>query len=36
VEGSLEERLRAFEQTSLQLTTRLRFLLIVLERAPRR
>lgn len=36
VEGSLEERLRAFEQTSLQLTTRLRFLLIVLERAPGR
>jgi ArsR family transcriptional regulator, arsenate/arsenite/antimonite-responsive transcriptional repressor / arsenate reductase (thioredoxin) len=36
VEGSLEERQRAFEQISLQLTTRLRFLLIVLERAPRR
>lgn len=36
VEGSLEERYRAFEQTSLQLTTRLRFLLILLERAHRR
>jgi protein-tyrosine-phosphatase len=36
VEGSLEERHRAFEQTSLQLTTRLRFLLILLERAHRR
>jgi protein-tyrosine-phosphatase len=36
VEGSLEERHRAFEQTSLQLTTRLRYLLILLERAHRR
>ena len=36
VEGSLEERHRAFEQTSLQLTTRLRYLLILLERANRR
>ena len=36
VEGSLEERYRAFEQTSLQLTTRLRFLLILLERAQRK
>jgi ArsR family transcriptional regulator, arsenate/arsenite/antimonite-responsive transcriptional repressor / arsenate reductase (thioredoxin) len=36
VEGSLDERHRAFEQTSLQLVTRLRFLLILLERAPRR
>jgi len=36
VEGSLEERHWAFEQTSLQLTTRLRFLLILLERAYRR
>jgi protein-tyrosine-phosphatase len=36
VEGSLEERLRVFEQTSLQLTTRLRYLLILLERAHRR
>ena len=36
MEGSLEERHRAFEQTSLQLTTRLRFLLILLERAHRR
>ena len=32
VHGSLEERLRAFEQISLQLTTRLRFLMILLER----
>jgi protein-tyrosine-phosphatase len=32
VEGSLEERHHAFEQISLQLTTRLRFLLILLER----
>jgi protein-tyrosine-phosphatase len=36
VEGSYEERHRAFEQTSLQLTTRIRFLLILLERAQRR
>ena len=36
VQGSLEERHRAFEQTSLQLTTRLRYLLILLERAHRR
>jgi len=34
--GSLEERHHAFEQTSLQLTTRLRYLLILLERAHRR
>ncbi len=36
VEESLGERHRAFEQTSLQLTTRLRYLLILLERAHRR
>ena len=36
VEGSIEERHRAFEQTSLQLTTRLRFLLILLQRQTRR
>lgn len=36
VEGSAEERLRAFEQTSLQLTTRLRFLLTLLAREHRR
>ena len=36
VEGSEEERLRAFEQTSLQLTTRLRFLLTLLQREYRR
>jgi protein-tyrosine-phosphatase len=36
VQGSLEERYRAFEQTSLQLATRLRFLLIFLEQARRR
>jgi protein-tyrosine-phosphatase len=36
VEGSLEERHHAFEQISLQLTTRLRYLLILLERAHRR
>jgi protein-tyrosine-phosphatase len=36
VEGLLEERHRAFEQTALQLTTRLRYLLILLERAHRR
>ncbi len=32
VQGSEAEQLRAFEQTSLQLTTRIRFLLILLER----
>jgi protein-tyrosine-phosphatase len=32
VQGSEAEQLRAFEQTALQLTTRLRFLLILLER----
>ena len=32
VQGTEAEQLRAFEQTSLQLTTRLRFLLILLER----
>jgi ArsR family transcriptional regulator, arsenate/arsenite/antimonite-responsive transcriptional repressor / arsenate reductase (thioredoxin) len=31
VQGSLEERMLAFEQTALQLTTRLRFLLLLLE-----
>jgi ArsR family transcriptional regulator, arsenate/arsenite/antimonite-responsive transcriptional repressor / arsenate reductase (thioredoxin) len=36
VQGSLEERLQSFEQTTLQLTTRLRFLLLLLERTPRR
>ena len=36
VQGSLEEQHHAFEQTSLQLTTRLRYLLILLERAHRR
>ena len=36
VQGSLEERYRAFEQTSLQLATRLPFLLIFLGRARRR
>ena len=36
VQGPLEERVRAFEQTSLHLTTRLRFLLILLERTHRR
>ena len=36
VEGTLEERHRAFEQTSLQLTTRLRYLLILLQRQSRR
>jgi protein-tyrosine-phosphatase/DNA-binding MarR family transcriptional regulator len=36
VEGSLEERYRAFEQTSLQLATRLRFLLIFLQQADKR
>ncbi len=30
--GSVEQQYRAFEQTSLQLTTRLRFLMILLER----
>ena len=32
VQGSEAEQLRAFEQTSLQLTTRIRFLLILLQR----
>lgn len=32
VEGSEEERLRAFEQVAFQLTTRLRYLLILIER----
>ncbi len=36
VQGSLEERLQCFEQTALQLTTRLRFLLLLLQRTPRR
>lgn len=36
VGGPLADRVRAFEQTSLQLTTRLRFLLILLERTHRR
>ena len=36
VQGSLEERLQSFEQIALQLTTRLRFLMIFLERTPRR
>ena len=36
VEGTAEERYRVFEQTSLQLTTRLRFLLTLLERIHRR
>lgn len=36
VEGTAEERLRAFEQISLQLTTRLRFLLTLLQREYRR
>jgi ArsR family transcriptional regulator, arsenate/arsenite/antimonite-responsive transcriptional repressor / arsenate reductase (thioredoxin) len=31
VQGSLEERVQAFEQTALQLTTRLRFLLLLLK-----
>lgn len=35
-QGSLEERYQAFEQTFLQLATRLRFLLIFLEQALRR
>ncbi len=32
VQGSLEERLQSFEQTALQLTIRLRFLLLLLQR----
>ena len=36
VEGTLEVRRQAFEQISLQLTTRLRYLLILLQQAPRR
>jgi ArsR family transcriptional regulator, arsenate/arsenite/antimonite-responsive transcriptional repressor / arsenate reductase (thioredoxin) len=36
LEVPLDERHRAFEHISMQLTTRLRFLLILLERAPRR
>lgn len=32
VQGSLEERLQSFEQTASQLTTRLRFLLVLFER----
>ena len=36
VQGTEAEQLRAFEQTSLQLTTRLRLLLIFLERMNKR
>jgi protein-tyrosine-phosphatase/DNA-binding transcriptional ArsR family regulator len=36
LEGTAEERLRAFQQVSLQLTTRLRFLLTLLQREDRR
>jgi len=36
VQGSLEERTRAFEQTALQLTSRLRFLMMLLKRIHRR
>ncbi len=36
VEGTAEEHLRAFEQISLQLTTRLRFLLTLFQREYRR
>jgi ArsR family transcriptional regulator, arsenate/arsenite/antimonite-responsive transcriptional repressor / arsenate reductase (thioredoxin) len=36
VEGTFEERHRAFGQISMQLTTRLRYLLILLERPSRR
>ena len=36
VQGSLEERSSAFEQTALQLITRLRFLMMVLEQTHRR
>ena len=36
VEGTAKERLRAFEQISLQLTTRLRFLMALLQREYRR